>query len=141
MTSRHGRSACLAVSMRFVHFTHPVILDRVPKYSTKLIDILVIRLRVEYFLFGDRHVRALRLPRHSLAALVMRSAAVHSMLLFNYCIHSHGEYSLEYNKYIGSLPLLRCGGRLLRSGLFMTEVYSKCIALFIVRRRTPAWCE
>ena len=99
MTSQHGRSACLAVSMRFVHFLQ--ILDRVPKYSTKqslplynpffktrrrdqsqLIDMLVNRLRVEYFLFGDRHVHALRLPRHSLAALVMHGAAVHSI----YCL-------------------------------------------------------
>ena len=67
-----------------------LILDRVPKYSTKqqlplynpfklttrrdqsqLIDILVIRLRVEYFLFGDRHVRARMLPQLSFAVLEM----------------------------------------------------------------------
>ena len=47
-----------------------------------MIDVLVIRLRVEYFLFGDRHIRELMLPRHSLTALVMHGAAVHSM----YCL-------------------------------------------------------
>ena len=44
-----------------------------------MIDVLVIRLRVEYFLFGDRQIRELVLPRHSLTALVMHGAAVHSM--------------------------------------------------------------
>ena len=43
-----------------------------------MIDV-VIRLRVEYFLFGDRQIRELMLPRHSLTALVMYGAAVHSM--------------------------------------------------------------
>ena len=47
-----------------------------------MIDVLVIRLRVEYFLFGDREIRELMLPRHSLTALVMHGAAVHSM----YCL-------------------------------------------------------
>ena len=47
-----------------------------------MIDVLVIRLRVEYFLFGDRHNHELMLPRHSLTALVMHGAAVHSM----YCL-------------------------------------------------------
>ena len=47
-----------------------------------MIDGLVIRLRVEYFLFGDRHIHELMLPRHSLTALVMHGAAVHSM----YCL-------------------------------------------------------
>ncbi len=47
-----------------------------------MIDVLVIRLRVEYFLFGDRQIRELMLPRHSLTALVMNGAAVHSM----YCL-------------------------------------------------------
>ena len=47
-----------------------------------MIDVLVIRLRVEYFLFGDRQIRELMLPRHSLTALVMHGAAVHSM----YCL-------------------------------------------------------
>ena len=47
-----------------------------------MIDILVIRLRVEYFLFGDRQIRELMLPRHSLTGLVMHGAAVHSM----YCL-------------------------------------------------------
>ena len=47
-----------------------------------MIDGLVIRLRVEYFLFGDRQIRELMLPRHSLTALVMNGAAVHSM----YCL-------------------------------------------------------
>ena len=47
-----------------------------------MIDVLVIRLRVEYFLFGDRQIRELMLPRHSLTALVMHCAAVHS----RYCI-------------------------------------------------------
>ena len=47
-----------------------------------MIDVLVIRLRVEYFLFGDRQIRELMLPRHSLTVLVMNGAAVHSM----YCL-------------------------------------------------------
>ena len=47
-----------------------------------MIDVLVIRLRVEYFLFGDRQIRELMLPRHSLTALVMHGAAVHSI----YCL-------------------------------------------------------
>ena len=47
-----------------------------------MIDVLVIRPRVEYFLFGDRQIRELMLPRHSLTALVMHGAAVHSM----YCL-------------------------------------------------------
>ena len=47
-----------------------------------MIDVLVIRLRVEYFLFGDRQIRELSLPRHSLTALFMHDAAVHSM----YCL-------------------------------------------------------
>ena len=47
-----------------------------------MIDVLVIRLPVEYFLFSDRHIRELMLPRHSLTALVMHGAAVHSM----YCL-------------------------------------------------------
>ena len=45
-------------------------------------DVLVIRLRAEYFLFGDRHIRELILPRHSLTALVIHGAAVHLM----YCL-------------------------------------------------------
>ena len=45
-------------------------------------------------------------------------------ILFNYCIHSHGECS----KAIESLPLLLVfGGRLLRGGLSMTELYTKFI--------------
>ena len=47
-----------------------------------MIDVLVIRHRVEYFLFGDRQIRELMLPRRSLTALVMHGAAVHSM----YCL-------------------------------------------------------
>ena len=47
-----------------------------------MIDVLVIRLRVEYCLFGDRQIRELMLPRHSLTGLVMHGAAVHSM----YCL-------------------------------------------------------
>ena len=77
-----------------------------------MIDVLVIRLRVEYVLFGDRQIRELVLPRHSLTALVMNGVL-----------------------------LLLCGGRILRGGLSMTEVYTKCTALFIVRRRTPARCK
>ena len=42
-----------------------------------MIEVLVIRLGVEYFLFGDRQIRELMLPRHSLTALVMHGAAVH----------------------------------------------------------------
>ena len=98
-----------------------------------MIDVLVIRLRVECFLFGDRQIRELMLPRHSLTALVMHGAAVHSM----YCVHSRGEH----NKDIGDILLLQCGGRILRGGLSMTEVYTRCTALFIVRRRTPARCK
>ena len=99
-----------------------------------MIDVLVIRLRIEYFLFGDRQIRELMLPRHTLTALVMHDAAVHSMycLLFNYCIHSRGEY----NKDIVAMLLLLCGGRILRGGLSITEVYTKCTA-----RRTPARCK
>ena len=41
-----------------------------------------IRLRVKYFLFGDRQIRELMLPRHSLTVVVMHGAAVHSM----YCL-------------------------------------------------------
>ena len=48
-----------------------------------MIDVLVIRLRVEYFLFGDRQIRELMLPRHSLTALVMHGAAVHSIYCLN----------------------------------------------------------
>ena len=88
-----------------------------------MIDVLVIRLRVEYFLFGDRQIRELMLPRHSFTTLVMHGVAVHSM----YCIHSHGEY----NKDIGAMLLLLCGGRILRGGLSTTDVYTKCTALFI----------
>ena len=47
-----------------------------------MIDVLVIRLRVEYFLFGDWQIRELMIPQHSLTALVMHGAAVHSM----YCL-------------------------------------------------------
>ena len=47
-----------------------------------MIDVLVIHLRVEYFLFGDRPIRELMIPRHSLTALVMHGAVVHSM----YCL-------------------------------------------------------
>ena len=39
--------------------------------QSQLIDILVIRLRVGYFLFGDRHVRAWMLPQLSFAVLEM----------------------------------------------------------------------
>ena len=46
----------------------------------KLVDVLVIR--VEYVLLGDPQIRELMLPRHSLTALVMHGAAVHSM----YCL-------------------------------------------------------
>ena len=58
-------------------------------------------------------------------------------MLFNYCIHSRGKY----NKDIGSMPLLLCGGRVLHDGLSMTEVYTNCTALFIVHRRTQARCK
>ena len=34
---------------------------------------------VEYFLFGDRHIRELRFPRHSITTLVVHGAAVHAM--------------------------------------------------------------
>ena len=39
------------------------------------------------------------------------------------------------------IPLRLCGGRILRGSLSMTEVYTKCTALFTVRRRTPARCK
>ena len=80
---------------------------------------------------NNNNNNTLRLPRHSPMALVMHGAF---NVLFNYCIHSRGEY----NKGIGSLPLLLCGGRILRGGLSMTEVYTKCTVLFIVHHRTPA---
>ena len=51
-------------------------------------------------------------------------------VLFNYCIHSRGEY----NKDIGAMLLLLCGGRILRGGLSMTEVYTKCTASSICSR-------
>ena len=57
-----------------------------------MIDILVIRLRVEYFLFGDRLIRELKLPRHSLTALVMHGAAVHSM----YCLKGGSALDLGF---------------------------------------------
>ena len=53
-------------------------------------------------------------------------------VLFNYCIH--------IRKDIGAMLLLLCGGRILRGGLSMTEVYTKCTGLFTVHRRTPARC-
>ncbi len=69
-----------------------------------MIDVLVIRLRVEYFLFGDRQIRELMFSRHSLTALVRpyarRSGTFN--VLFNYCIHSRDEY----NKYIGVMLLV-----------------------------------
>ena len=102
-----------------------------------MIDILVIPIRVEYFLFGDRHIREMRLPRHSLMALVMNGAAVHSMC----CLIIAFIPAVKYNKDIGSMPLLLCGGRMLHDGLSMTEVYTNCTALFIVHRRTPARCK
>ena len=89
----------LGSELAFMHFY--LILDRVPKYSTKqslplyntfrldlcrdqsqMIDVLVIRLCVDYFLSGDRQIRELMLHRHSLPVLVMHGAAVHSM----YCL-------------------------------------------------------
>ena len=68
--------------------------------QSQMIDVLVIRLRVEYFLFGDRQIRELM-----------------------------------------AMLLLLCVGRIIRGGLSMTEVYTKCTALFIVRRRTPVRCK
>ena len=91
-----------------------------------MIDMLVIRLGVEYFLFANRQIRELMLPRHSLTALIMHGAAVHAM----YCLI-----------ITGAMLLLLCGGRILRGGLSMTKVYIKCTALFIVRCRTPARCK
>ena len=46
-----------------------------------MIDILVIRHlgEIEYFLFGDRHIRTLRLPNHYCAELVIHGVAVHSI--------------------------------------------------------------
>ena len=104
----------LGSELAFVHFY--LILDGVPKYSSKqwlplynpfkldesqLIGILVIRRRVEYFLFGDWHIRTLRLPRHSPNGVgyIRRSGAFDT--LFNYCIHSRGKQI----KGIESLPL------------------------------------
>ena len=77
--------------------------------------------------FGDPHICEWRLALHSLTALVTHGVA----------IHSRGEY----NKDIGSMPLLLCGGRSLRGGLSMTEADTKCTVLFIVRRHTPARCK
>ena len=96
-----------------------------------MIDILVIRLRVEYFLFGDRHVRALMLPRHSLAALVKHGAAVHSM----YC--SIIAFIPAANKSKASSPChcYNVGPQFyIHGGVSMTELYTK----FIVRRRTTS---
>ena len=50
--------------------------------QSQLIDVLAIRLPVKYFPFGDQQIRELMLPRHSLTALVMHGAAVHSI----YCL-------------------------------------------------------
>ena len=102
-----------------------------------MIDVLVIRLRVEYFLFGDRQIRELMLPWHSLTALVMHGAAVHSM----YCLIIAFIPAVNTTKDIGASLLLLCGGKILRGGLSMTEVYTKSTALIIVRRRTPARCK
>ncbi len=102
-----------------------------------MIDVLVIRLRVEYFLFGDRQIRELMLPRHSLTALVMHCAAVHSM----YCLIIAFIPAVNTTKISGARLLLLCGDRILLGGLSVTEVYKKCTALFIVRRRTPARCK
>ena len=59
-----------------------------------MIDVLVIRLRVEYFLFGDRQIRELMLPRHSLTALVMHGAAVP---VYHYC---HKYYTCAFSSFI-----------------------------------------
>ena len=83
-----------------------------------MIDVLVIRLRVEYFLFGDRQIRELMLPRHLLTALVMNGAAVHSM----YCLIIAFIPAVNTTKiYIRAMQLLLCGGRILRGGLSMTD--------------------
>ena len=102
-----------------------------------MIDVLVIRLRVEYFLFGDRQIRELMLPRHSLTALVMHGAAVHSM----YCLIIAFIPAVNTTKISGPCCCYFVGGRILRGGLSMTEVHTKCTALFIVCRRTPARCK
>ena len=72
----------------------------------------------------------MRLPQNSPndAGYVRRSVAFN--MLFNYCIHSRGELI----KGIESLPLLQRGGRILRGGLSMTELYTK----FIVHHRTSS---
>ena len=99
--------------------------------ASQLIDVLFIRLRVKYVLFGDRHMRELRLFRHSLTALVMHFAAVHSM----FCL------IIAFIPSVNTTKMLLRGGRIIHGGLSMTEVYTRCTALFIVRRRTPARCK
>ena len=102
-----------------------------------MIDVLVIRLRVDYFLYGDQQIRDIYAPpafTHS-AGYARRSGTFD--VLFNYCINSR----VEYNKDIGAMLLLLCGGRILRGGLSMTEVYTKCTALFIMCRRTLVRCK
>ena len=97
MSNGTGRSVCLAVSCVCAFLPnsrsrskifHQTIASSVPPFKTRcrdqsqLIDVLVIRLRVEYFLLGDGQICELMLHRDSLTALVMHGAAVHSM----YCL-------------------------------------------------------
>ena len=72
---------------------------------------------IVYFLVGDRHIRTLTAPSAFPHGAGYTRCSVVNNTLFNYCVHSRGEY----NKGIGSLPLLQCGGRMLRGGLSMTE--------------------
>ncbi len=44
-----------------------------------MIDVLVIRLRVEYFLFGDRHIRELILPQRWLCTQIYRGHSAATM--------------------------------------------------------------
>ena len=92
--------------------------------------------KVEQFKFlGLTLDSNLNWKKHSESDYARRSSTCN--VLFNYCIHSRGEYI----KDIGAILLLIYGGKILRGGLSMTEVYTKCTALFIVRRRTPARCK
>ena len=73
--------------------------------ASQLIDVLFSCLRVEYFLIGDRHIRELRLSQHSLTALVMHGATVHSMfcliIAFNPSVNATKENVSICNSRVG----------------------------------------
>ncbi len=76
-----------------------------------MIDVLVIRLHVEYFLFGDRQIRELMLPRHLLTSLVIvQRNPEKSMRRRHYellCLIRHLGPFLTQNQADASLASLR----------------------------------